>query len=409
MKKLKISNLLLLIAMLLLASTNAFSQGPGCPNVDAGEDANVNCASGGCVDLSATFLQTGETTSYEVTPIPYAPFPFIGGTAVSADTDDVWSPAIDLPFNFCFFGGTYDEIVIGSNGVISFDLNSNPPGGFCAWSFDASIPNTQLFRNTIFGVYMDVNPAPSPPTSDINYQVLGEAPCRTMVVSIPNIFYFGCNELRLTSQMVIYETTNVIEVYVLDRPSGCGWNDGNAVIGIQNQAGNLGYTPPGRNTGDWDANTEAWRFTPNGPSNVTFEWLDASGEVIGNTPDITVCPSGDETYTARAAYLNCDGAITVVEDDVLITTSNPFTLSLGEDQQTCDNTPILLTANTDGTPGLSYEWFLTQYLRVQVHLETILFLQILLIQEYTVLRYLILQTSPVCFLMKLILLLIINL
>ena len=357
MKKIKLSNLLLLTTMLLLAFSNGFSQGPGCPNVDAGEDANVNCASGGCVDLSATFLQTGETTSYEITSIPYAPFPFIGGTPVSVNTDDVWSPAIDLPFNFCFFGGTYDEIVIGSNGVISFDLNSNPPGGYCEWSFDESIPDTQLFRNTIFGVYMDVNPAPSPPTSDINYQVLGEAPCRTMVVSMPNIFYFGCNELRLTSQMVIYETTNVIEVYVLDRPSGCSWNDGNAVIGIQNQAGNLGYTPPGRNTGDWDTSTEAWRFTPNGPSNVTFDWLNSAGEVIGSTPDITVCPSGDETYTARAAYLNCDGAITVVEDDVLITTSNPFTLDLGEDQQTCDTTSIVLTADTDGTPGLSYEWF----------------------------------------------------
>ena len=80
MKKLNLGNLLLLIAMLLLAFTNAFSQGPGCPNVDAGEDANVNCAGGGCVDLSATFLETGETTSYDVTPIPYAPFPFIGGT-----------------------------------------------------------------------------------------------------------------------------------------------------------------------------------------------------------------------------------------------------------------------------------------------------------------------------------------
>ena len=285
------------------------------------------------------------------------PFPFIGGTGVSVDTDDVWSPAIDLPFNFCFFGGTYDEIVIGSNGVISFDLASNPPNGYCNWSFDASIPSPQLFRNTIFGVYMDVDPTPSPPTSDINYQVLGEAPCRTMVVSIPNIFYYGCNELRLTSQMVIYETTNVIEVYVLDRPSGCSWNDGNAVIGIQNQAGNLGYTPPGRNTGDWDANQEAWRFTPNGPSNVTFEWLDASGGVIGNTPDITVCPSEEQVYTARASYLNCDGAITVVEDDVLITTSNPFTLDLGDDQQTCDATAVLLTADTDGTPGLSYEWF----------------------------------------------------
>ena len=357
MKKLNLGNLLLLTALLLLAFTNGFSQGPGCPNVYAGEDANVNCAGGGCVDLSASFLETGETTSYDVTPIPYAPFPFIGGTGVSVDTDDVWSPAIDLPFNFCFFGGTYDEIVIGSNGVISFDLASNPPNGYCNWSFDASIPSPQLFRNTIFGVYMDVDPTPSPPTSDINYQVLGEAPCRTMVVSIPNIFYYGCNELRLTSQMVIYETTNVIEVYVLDRPSGCSWNDGNAVIGIQNQAGNLGYTPPGRNTGDWDANQEAWRFTPNGPSNVTFEWLDASGGVIGNTPDITVCPSEEQVYTARASYLNCDGAITVVEDDVLITTSNPFTLDLGDDQQTCDATAVLLTADTDGTPGLSYEWF----------------------------------------------------
>ena len=357
MKKLNLGNLLLLTAFLMLAFTNAFSQGPGCPNVYAGEDANVNCAGGGCVDLSASFLETGETTTYDVTPIPYAPFPYIGGTTVSVDTDDVWSPAIDLPFNFCFFGGTYDEIVIGSNGVISFDLNSNPPGGFCEWGFDASIPSPQLFRNTIFGVYMDINPAPSPPTSDINYQVLGEAPCRTMVVSVPNVFYFGCNTQRLTSQMVIYETTNVIEVYVLDRPSGCSWNDGNAVIGIQNQAGNLGYTPPGRNTGDWAANTEAWRFTPNGPSNVTFEWLDASGSVIGNTPDITVCPTEEQVYTARASYLNCDGAITVVEDDVLITTSNPFTLDLGDDQQTCDASAVLLTAATDGTPNLSYEWF----------------------------------------------------
>ena len=47
----------------------------------------------------------GETTTYDVTSIPYAPFPYIGGTTVSVDTDDVWSPAIDLPFNFCFFGG----------------------------------------------------------------------------------------------------------------------------------------------------------------------------------------------------------------------------------------------------------------------------------------------------------------
>ena len=81
-----------------------FSQGPGCPNVDAGLDVNIDCVSTGCVDLSATFLETGESTSYEITPIEYAPFPFTGGINVSVGDDDVWSPAINLPFNFCFFG-----------------------------------------------------------------------------------------------------------------------------------------------------------------------------------------------------------------------------------------------------------------------------------------------------------------
>ncbi|MGK0385793.1 MAG: hypothetical protein ACI849_000398, partial [Patiriisocius sp.] len=357
MKKLDSFNLLLLGAFLLLPFTNVFSQGPGCPNVDAGADATINCASGGCVDITATFLETGETTSYDVSPIPYAPFPFIGGIPVSVDIDDVWSDPIDLPFNFCFFGDSYDEIIIGSNAVVSFDLVTNTPGGFCDWSFDESIPDPALFRATIFGPYMDVNPAPSPPTSDMNYQVLGDAPCRTMVISFPNIFYFGCPTLRMTSQIVIYETTNVVEVYVLDRPSGCGWNDGNAVIGIQDGAGTLGYTPPGRNTGDWDANSEAWRFTPNGPSNVTFDWLDSAGTVVGNTTILNVCPSATETYTARASYLNCDGVITVVTDDVVITTSNPFTVDLGPDQASCTPDPIILTADTAGTPGLSYEWF----------------------------------------------------
>ena len=158
MKNFNYCNLLLVGAFLLLPFATVFSQGPGCPNVDAGEDANVNCSSGGCVDISATYLETGESTSYDVSPIPYAPFPYIGGTTVSVNTDDVWSPAIDLPFNFCFFGGTYDEMVIGSNGVVAFDLASNPPNGFCAWSFDESIPNPALFRATIFGVYMDINP-----------------------------------------------------------------------------------------------------------------------------------------------------------------------------------------------------------------------------------------------------------
>jgi hypothetical protein len=280
MKNLKLINILLIGVFLLLPFANVFSQGPGCPNVDAGLDVNIDCISNGCVDISATYLETGDTTSYVVDTIPYAPFPFVGGVNVSVGDDDVWSPAINLPFNFCFFGSTYDEIVIGSNGVVSFDLINNLPEGYCDYAFSELIPSPQLFLNTIFGVYMDIDPFASPLSSTVNYQVLGSAPCRTMVISVPDISYYGCPSQSMTSQMVLYETTNVVEVYVHERPSGCSWNDGNAVLGIQDGLGILGYTPPGRNTGDWSASMEAWRFTPSGISNVTFDWLDSTGAVV---------------------------------------------------------------------------------------------------------------------------------
>ncbi|MCG2418103.1 gliding motility-associated C-terminal domain-containing protein [Aequorivita sp. F47161] len=344
----------LAIFCFLFFSFSALAQGPGCPNVFAGDDVELDCGVP-CVDLTASFLDTGETTSYEVSAIPYdPPFPFTGGTPVSVNTDDVWSPAIQLPFDFCFFGQTYTEMVIGSNAVISFDLVNNPPNGYCSWLFDESIPDSNLFFATIFGPYMDVDPSVGG-SGQINWAVFGDAPCRTMVVNFPGIPYFGsaCTGLQLTSQVVIYETTNVVEVYIEDRPSGCSWNDGNAVVGIQNQNGTQGYTPPGRNTGDWSATDEAWRFTPNGASNVAFSWLDANGTVIGTDPTINVCPTDTSTtYTAQAIYTNCNGDVVTETDDVVVTRTGSFSVDLGPDQALCEAQSYDITAEiTGGNPA----------------------------------------------------------
>ena len=103
--------------------------------------------------------------------------------------------------------------------------------------------------------------------------------------------------------------------------------------------------PPGRNTGQWTTTDEAWRFTPSGASVVDFEWLDSAGTVISTNAIHTVCPTSDETYTARVTYTNCDGVVTVVEDDVLVTVQaeDPtFTLN-----PTCDGA----TATVTGVPG----------------------------------------------------------
>lgn len=356
-----------LLLGLFLISFSGLAQGPGSPYVDAGQDIVIPCGDD-CAELTASFLDTGETTRYEVIPIDYAPpFPFTGGTPVSVDIDDRWSPLINLPFDFCFFGQAYDKMIIGSNAVISFETNittgnTQAPNDYCAWSFNTrdAIPSPDLFLTTIFGPYMDVNPEVAG-TGTINWFIDGTAPNRSMVVNFPHIPYYGsaCQyTMFLTSQVVIYETTNVVEIYVQDRPSGCSWQNGVAVMGIQNQDGTQGYTPPGRNTSDWSATNEAWRFTPAGDSNVEFAWLDEDGNIVGTDKTITVCPDQDTTYTAKAIWYNCNGDIVTVTDDVTVTLEADFQVDLGGNQDLCDTSSYVITATiSNGNPNnATYLW-----------------------------------------------------
>ena len=99
---------------------------PGTPTVDAGDDI-VTC--GGSTVISADFLNIGETTSYDVVEIPFAPpFAFSGlGQSVDPGEDDQWyrDPITNitmqpLPFDFCFYGLLEQEFKVGANGVIAF-------------------------------------------------------------------------------------------------------------------------------------------------------------------------------------------------------------------------------------------------------------------------------------------------
>src|SRR5690554_7972414 len=78
----------------------------------------------------------------------------------------------------------------------------------------------------------------------IKYHILGSAPCRIFVVIFNELPHFSCNSLRSSSMMVLYETTNVIDVYVLKKETCMSWVGGRAVIGIQNHAGTQGLAAP---------------------------------------------------------------------------------------------------------------------------------------------------------------------
>ena len=327
------------------------AQGPGCPNVEAGPGQTVDCDNT-CVNLTATFLETGETTSYAVSSIPFNPPSNFNGLAnqLFVNIDDIWSGVVNLPFDFCFFNQDYNQLIVGANGGISFDVSN--ANGFNDWSFTDSLPNatdTALSDVNIFGAVHDIDPFASGGTHEIGWEIKGTAPCRTFVVAYSNVAHFSCNDLKTYQMMVLYEGTNTIEVYILDKPTCLAWNSGNAVIGIQNPAGTVAYTPPGRNTGNWSASIEAWRFTPDGLPNYVLTWYDGSGAPIGNSPTINVCPTADETYTAEVEYTNCNGDIFTDSDTVTVTSDpdNPdasFTTT-----PTCDGGTITITGDSGGT------------------------------------------------------------
>ncbi|MEW5677529.1 choice-of-anchor J domain-containing protein, partial [Flavobacterium enshiense] len=334
---------------------------PGCANVDVvgvGVDIVNNqvllCpgTTGQNVELSASYFGIGATTSYEVSTIPYSPpFPFTGGTQMNITTDDIWSGVVNLPFNFCFFGNSYSTARVGSNGVVAFGIPDATT--YCPWAFSTTIPNTGFpIKNAIYGVYQDTDPSEDPgPNTTINYQVLGNYPCRALVVNFNEINQFSCGLATgpQTTQIVIYEISNIIEVYVNRRVPCTTWQQGAGVIGIQNAAGTVAYTPAGRNTGPWSATNEAWRFSPNAPAPVALEWIQ-NGVVIGTNANVIVNVTDDTTVTAQATYTVCDGSNVVISSDIdiIVTEELPTLDPLELSACSTDASPVFdLTLNED--------------------------------------------------------------
>lgn len=319
--------------------------------------SNINlCEAGDCYDLTASYFTPKDASStYVVNSIPFDP------VTVSVDgglsSDDQYSEVIDLGFTFCYFGNASNQIVIGGNGDISFDTSL--AGQYNSWSFDEDVPNVNLPSGGIFGAYHDMDISVG---GSISYGVTGTAPFRAFVINY-TVNHFSCTSLVTTQQIVLHETSNFIDVYITDKPVCAGWNDGNAVIGIQNIGGTIGYAAPGRNTSDspWTATNEAWRFSPDGADVPTFfEWQNADGSQLSTNTTVNVCPTATTSYTAHVEYTYCDGSIVENEAtvDVAIGVGSGVLVELGDDFSVCNGTDFTLTAAGAFATPTTYEWLL---------------------------------------------------
>lgn len=333
---------LFIIAILRLP---VFSQGaPACPSIKAGTYTAV--CQGTCVPLTTTLVTNNQTNTYNVAAIPYAPYPFTG-TQVLNGTDDLWSASSPIGFNFCYFGSSYNTMVIGSNGQITFDLTQ--ANGYNGWSITTTLPNViDLPANTICGAFRDIDPSMG---GDIYYQTVGTTPCRALVISWVNVPLFSCGPPNSTFQIVLYENTNYIDVYIQNSDGSCTWNSGYGEIGIEDPTGTIAVVPPNRNFPNaWTAINEAWRFSPSGAPSYTVTWSDPSG-VVGTGQSINVCPTTNTTYTASMTLTNCNGSTLTLSDTVSIGIT-PGTGITVNSATICAGATATLTA----TGGTTYTW-----------------------------------------------------
>jgi gliding motility-associated-like protein len=310
-----------------IVSALLYGQNPGSTFTIANRNISLPCGTG-CTSISAQLPHIKQASNYVITNPAYLPFAYStsGGTEVtSIYNDDTWSPSISLPFSFCYYGSNYTSLIMGSNSAISFDLSrAGTPSGYTINASNGGIPNTNYAPSMIFGPYHDINPNLSSANKKIEYRIEGVTPRRRFIASYNDVPYFGssCTTPRATHQMVLYESTGIVEVYIKDKPFCTAWNNGLTILGMQDQSRTNAVSAAGKNATVWGSNEmdSTWRFIPSGGSSrLKSAQLLVNGTVVANADTSTfspgvlnlnfpnVCPTLDSTaYVIRATFGQCN-------------------------------------------------------------------------------------------------------
>lgn len=348
--------LVLFCGLLPFAAT---AQTATCVTASAGADDTI--CQGHCVTLQSFITGSNSTTAYTSSATPYAPFPFTGGNPVLVNLDDLWSPVITIPFCFEFYGSVYNQLIIGTNGLASFDVSQ--ANGVCPWTIAASAPSTALPMNCIMAPFQDINPM-LPTTqgaTTINWQIYGTAPCRSFVINWNDVAMYGvgCGSQSATSQIVLHETTNIIDIFIADKSVCNSWNSGAAIEGLHDATGTQATIYGGRNyPTQWTVVNDGVRFLPSGPPNYSVQWSDPSG-VISTQQSVQVCPTQTTTYTLQIVNNACSGNqllasdqvnVVVVQSNLTVTDTAVMPLCNGS----CNGSINVLASN--GNPPYTYTW-----------------------------------------------------
>ena len=263
-------------------------------------------------------LEVGDPSYFISRQGTFSPATLSGNETGVTLGDDELSANLPIGFNFEFFGDSYSEFYISSNGFITFlNENSNDEEGCCS---GASLPDDgDDIKALIAYAWSDLDPSSG---GIISYETMGTAPNRTLIIDFDGVYHFEGSEWKITTQVKLFETSNIVEIHSTSIiPVNVPDEDYLVTQGIENATQDEAFFLPGRNAGsNWGTTNEYVAFIPS--TNGVFDACGVDTIDISQT-DFDCSDIGDTTVSITVTDVNGNSSLKTV---VVTVTGNDTTL-----------------------------------------------------------------------------------
>jgi len=172
----------------------------------------------------------------------------------------------DIGFSFTFFGASYTQVHLSENNFITFNLNNfttDPDSTKTSYTdYTTAHNHNGQFNNSILFPFQDLT-INHDNKSDVNTATIGDEGSRQFIVEYCNIQLTNCSHLTSSSQVVLHEGTNIIDIHIINKPESCSQNSKTAILGIVKDVSTT-YFVPGYDLPNisWALSNVSYRFTP---------------------------------------------------------------------------------------------------------------------------------------------------
>ncbi|MBK9733409.1 MAG: hypothetical protein IPO83_19320 [Chitinophagaceae bacterium] len=293
------------------------------------------------------------TGGYSLTSTSFAPVVPSVSTSPGPSGDDATLAGVPIGFNFTFFGTTFSTVTISTNGFISFD--AAPGSGCCSGQL---LPSATTPNNLIAAAWEDLNTTVG---GTIDFFTQGSGINHVFVVRYNAVGHHsttGGGGDPVTTQIVLYESSNIIEIHTTSmpqNPNGAIWNP--HTQGIENADGTVAVVDNARNANTtWTLTNDAVRFAPSSPVNFTYAWLPPT--FLDNANAQNPVATNVTTSTVYTVTATSTGGCT--QSDTVNVVSVPVpTDPIGHDSTQCGlDVPSVYVTSTSGLPTPGYHWYL---------------------------------------------------